>query len=336
MRNWVVRGLVLCLMALGLMGTMTLPAAAQTPREICREAPVLAAVDRNGDEVATPTEIRNFAPGNTRLNELAGQLEAGGITGIRYTGCTPTTETVTVTVPSTLPATSTATVPATTATVPATTATVPATTATVPATTAPVTGDLTCQVVDGQNVVQDGECSVAVDENGACTITIDGVAYTPDDATIAQGACGECPAQLVVTDGTNTTIVQVTGCDAEETPVAPGETPVVTPVETETETETETPVETETETETETVVETETDTDTATETETDTDTATETETDTETDSVEEEEVVAVVETLPSTGQGPTSGLNATIIVLLGATSVLALAGAAALRQRRQA
>ncbi len=79
-----IRGLATGVMALGLMSTMTLPAVAQ---EICREEPLLAAADSNGDGVASTEEIRSINPNNARLQELAGQLEAAGVTGIRYTGC---------------------------------------------------------------------------------------------------------------------------------------------------------------------------------------------------------------------------------------------------------
>lgn len=79
-----IRGLATGVMAIGLLGATVLPVAAQ---EICREEPFLAAVDGNGDGVVSTAEIRSVHPDNARLQELAGQLEAAGVTGIRYTGC---------------------------------------------------------------------------------------------------------------------------------------------------------------------------------------------------------------------------------------------------------
>ena len=195
-------------------------------------------------------------------------------------------------------------------------------------------GELTCQITDPTtgDIDQSGTCTVTVDDDGVCTVTVNGVAASPDDATIAQGACedvlaGDCPVQFILEDGT---IVQVTGCDTDETPVAPGETPAATPAETPVETPAETPVETPAETPVETETETETETPVETETETETDVATD-----DGGEAEEEEDV---EGLPDTGQGQAGeqGSSSSIVVLLGAMSVLMLGAAAALRQRRQA
>jgi hypothetical protein len=79
-----VRGLATGLMAIGLVGATALPVAAE---EICQDQPVLAAVDGNGDGVASVGEIRSVAPDNAELQAAADQLEARGVTGIRYTGC---------------------------------------------------------------------------------------------------------------------------------------------------------------------------------------------------------------------------------------------------------
>ena len=79
---------IVCLMAavlcVGAVGTSELPVAAQ---EVCREEPALVLVDTNKDGVASVDEIRALAPGNVDLEAAADQLEAEGITGIRYTGC---------------------------------------------------------------------------------------------------------------------------------------------------------------------------------------------------------------------------------------------------------
>jgi hypothetical protein len=79
-----VRGLATGLMAIGLVGATALPVAAE---EICQDQPVLAAVDGNGDGVASVGEIRSVAPDNAELQAAADQLDARGVTGIRYTGC---------------------------------------------------------------------------------------------------------------------------------------------------------------------------------------------------------------------------------------------------------
>jgi hypothetical protein len=173
--------------------------------------------------------------------------------------------------------------------------------------------DITCQVVSPTGEInQSGTCTATVAQDGTCTLSVNGTPVPEGDVAIAQGACqaiaaGDCPAQVILTDGT---IIQFT-CGDEDTDTA---------TETETETETDTATETETETET----------DTATETETETDTATETETGGQ---AEEEEDV---EDLPETGQGPASdqGNSDSIVLLLGAMSVLTLGAAAALRQRQ--
>ncbi len=83
-RHRVMVCLMSALLCLGAMGTTALPTAAQ---EVCQEEPTLAVVDGNKDGVASVEEIRAVAPDNTRLQELTGQLEAQGVTGIRYTGC---------------------------------------------------------------------------------------------------------------------------------------------------------------------------------------------------------------------------------------------------------
>jgi len=79
---------LLCLGALGVMGTTVVPAAAQ---EICADQPGLAVVDANKDGVASVDEILAVAPDNTQVQEVIDQLEAQDITGIRYTGCDEST-----------------------------------------------------------------------------------------------------------------------------------------------------------------------------------------------------------------------------------------------------
>ena len=79
-----VRGLATGVMALGLMGATALPVMAQ---ELCRNQPVLAAVDGNGDGFASVGEIRAVAPDNAELQAAADRLEGEGYSGIRYTGC---------------------------------------------------------------------------------------------------------------------------------------------------------------------------------------------------------------------------------------------------------
>jgi len=70
---------------IGMMGALAPTTAAQT---ICRNEPTLGLVDSDGDGVATTGEIRALAPDNAELQSVAGQLEAQGITGIQYSGCT--------------------------------------------------------------------------------------------------------------------------------------------------------------------------------------------------------------------------------------------------------
>jgi len=70
------------------MGTTVVPTAAQ---EICQEEPTLALADGNKDGVASVEEILALAPDNAQLQAAADQLEAAGITGIRYTGCDEST-----------------------------------------------------------------------------------------------------------------------------------------------------------------------------------------------------------------------------------------------------
>lgn len=53
----------------------------------CVERPELQAFDRDGDGVLSVAEIRAADPDNAQLQELAIQLEATGIPGLRYTGC---------------------------------------------------------------------------------------------------------------------------------------------------------------------------------------------------------------------------------------------------------
>ncbi len=87
MRKRMLRGLIPCLMAVGLMGAMTLPAAAEV---VCRESALLGGFDGDGNGVVSIGEIRTADPSNARLQEIAGELEAEGIEGIRYAGCTGT------------------------------------------------------------------------------------------------------------------------------------------------------------------------------------------------------------------------------------------------------
>lgn len=86
MLGWcrVIVGLMAVVLWLGALGTMALPVAAE---EVCREVPALAMVDTNTDGVASVEEIRAVAPDNARLQDLTAQLEAGGVTGIRYADC---------------------------------------------------------------------------------------------------------------------------------------------------------------------------------------------------------------------------------------------------------
>jgi len=74
----------MCLMAAGLMSVMTSPAAAEV---ICQESALLGNFDSNKDGVVSSDEIRAADPNNTRLQEIAAELEARGVDGIRYAGC---------------------------------------------------------------------------------------------------------------------------------------------------------------------------------------------------------------------------------------------------------
>ncbi|HYH11293.1 MAG TPA: hypothetical protein VD789_02970, partial [Thermomicrobiales bacterium] len=74
---------VFLLAAIGLIG-MAPNASAQT---VCSEAPFLAAVDSNGDGIASIDEIRSVAPDNTELQGAADSLAGAGYSGIQYQGC---------------------------------------------------------------------------------------------------------------------------------------------------------------------------------------------------------------------------------------------------------
>lgn len=74
---------VFLLAAVGLIG-MAPNASAQT---VCSEAPFLAAVDSNGDGIASIDEIRAVAPDNAELQGAADSLAGAGYSGIQYQGC---------------------------------------------------------------------------------------------------------------------------------------------------------------------------------------------------------------------------------------------------------
>lgn len=74
---------VALLSVVGLLG-MAPDASAQT---VCSEAPFLAAVDSNGDGVASLDEIRAVAPDNAELQSAADALAGAGYSGIQYQGC---------------------------------------------------------------------------------------------------------------------------------------------------------------------------------------------------------------------------------------------------------
>lgn len=79
-----VRRLAMGLMILSLASATAVAAVAE---EVCRAEPAVAVADDNGDGVASIDEIRAFAPDNAELQRAADQLEAEGVSGIRYTGC---------------------------------------------------------------------------------------------------------------------------------------------------------------------------------------------------------------------------------------------------------
>ena len=75
-----------CALVLAFMGAMSTSTAAQT---LCTNNSALAAVDTNGDGIATAGEMSALAPDNAELQAAVGQLQAQGYSGIQYTGCTP-------------------------------------------------------------------------------------------------------------------------------------------------------------------------------------------------------------------------------------------------------
>jgi len=68
-----------------LLSPLAVDAAAQSVQ--CVDQPALGVFDSNGDRVLTVGEIRAAAPDNAKLQGIASQLEARGLTGIQYAGC---------------------------------------------------------------------------------------------------------------------------------------------------------------------------------------------------------------------------------------------------------
>ncbi len=77
----------LVLVAIALAGMATLPASAQTTE--CLDEPLLEFLDANEDGVLSIAEIRDAAPDDVELQELADRTESEGISGLQYSGCDP-------------------------------------------------------------------------------------------------------------------------------------------------------------------------------------------------------------------------------------------------------